>query len=880
VNLRYPIDGKTFNTYDSAENITLVYNATDDYGDIFCTLYDNISGTWGEDSNHIRYVVAKNETVSVTLPDVPAGTYSWNVMCNDSSGNSAFASSNYTFTITQLTIGPCDCNSCTDCNAKMNTKSCTIVRLTQDISYSGTGACVNKTKISGEQTKTFNGQNFTITGSGSGYGIMMTSGAPMDIFMVNDISGSMNWGNKLSDAKSAAVTFLNSIVTGEHRAGLVSYAGSSSVNTGLTTTISTVVSAVNALTAPPCTGACTAIGSGIMTAVANYGAANRMKIMILLSDGGENVYPPGAISAAYYADSLNVTIYTIGLGADANANLMRNIASITGGQYYPAPNAAALQQAYKDISARFYDFEDHSIINVNISNFYTAISIGGVVRPSITYSNLSHNQIGIIVDRGGNATISYNNISSYSTSGSNWGIVIPGPVSYNKIIGNTIRTSGAGANNYGIYLNPYYVAYFNNISYNNIYTSGTTNNYGLYVYGSGAGYASNDTYSYNKIYAGGTSNYNYGIWENARYSFIDSNTIDTKQSVGASDGIYQYGATRNSISSNNITAGGYGINSESSMYNTLSYNNITSSGVGIYMWIYASYGAQYNNVTSNTINAAGDGIVFSRSGSNHVFNNSISSSNANGVIMSTNSAGNKIDSNSINVICPAQCRGIYAYDSSTGNEMYRNNIGVRGTAAYETEGIYIGYGSGASTVMYNNISTYGVSNYNIGVKVFTNSWADTISYNTINTNGSSGSSYNWGIDIQSTGGSTPETITYNNITTEGDAGNYGIFLESGTAIWSIVDYNNVIANSRGSGASIGIYIYPGSYSANTDVIGNNVSCLGRNTNGNYGIFIYSSNTGSCRVNSNIISGIWHNCEFKQYNNKQLTGRMELWNLDQ
>jgi len=38
------------------------------------------------------------------------------------------------------------------------------------------------------------------------------------------------------------------------------------------------------------------------------------------------------------------------LGADANATLMQNIANITGGKYYYAPNSTTLGAIYQDIA--------------------------------------------------------------------------------------------------------------------------------------------------------------------------------------------------------------------------------------------------------------------------------------------------------------------------------------------------------------------------------------------------------------------------------------------------------------------------------------------------------------------------------------------------
>ncbi len=110
----------------------------------------------------------------------------------------------------------------------------------------------------------------------------------------------------------------------------------------------------------------TAIGSGIGT------ASNRLrdtkaksKVIILLTDGGENVKTPPAMEAAKAAKEFRIRIYTIGAGSpqrivnvfgqtiaapsDLDEGLLKEIASATGGQYFRAADTASLKKTYAQI---------------------------------------------------------------------------------------------------------------------------------------------------------------------------------------------------------------------------------------------------------------------------------------------------------------------------------------------------------------------------------------------------------------------------------------------------------------------------------------------------------------------------------------------------
>jgi Ca-activated chloride channel family protein len=119
----------------------------------------------------------------------------------------------------------------------------------------------------------------------------------------------------------------------------------------------------------------TAIGAGIGTAVNRLRDTKaKSKVIVLLTDGGENVRNPPALEAAKAAKEFNVRVYTIGAGsqgiapmpvfdqagnlrgyqpirADLDEDLLKQIATATGGQYFRAADTASLRKTYAQIDA-------------------------------------------------------------------------------------------------------------------------------------------------------------------------------------------------------------------------------------------------------------------------------------------------------------------------------------------------------------------------------------------------------------------------------------------------------------------------------------------------------------------------------------------------
>ena len=106
----------------------------------------------------------------------------------------------------------------------------------------------------------------------------------------------------------------------------------------------------------------TAIGSALATAVNRLRDLKaKSKIVILMTDGGNNAGTIEPLDAASAAKALGVKVYTVGVGNNEVAmqigrpdwvpdeDTLRKIADMTGGKYYRADNAERFRQIYAEI---------------------------------------------------------------------------------------------------------------------------------------------------------------------------------------------------------------------------------------------------------------------------------------------------------------------------------------------------------------------------------------------------------------------------------------------------------------------------------------------------------------------------------------------------
>lgn len=115
----------------------------------------------------------------------------------------------------------------------------------------------------------------------------------------------------------------------------------------------------------------TAIGMGLANAVSRLkGSKAKSKVVILLTDGSNNMGDISPMTAAQIAKSMNVRVYTIGVGTnkvarypmpvaggvqyvnipvEIDTKTLKSIAAVSEGNYYRATNTKELRQIYHDI---------------------------------------------------------------------------------------------------------------------------------------------------------------------------------------------------------------------------------------------------------------------------------------------------------------------------------------------------------------------------------------------------------------------------------------------------------------------------------------------------------------------------------------------------
>ncbi|WP_282035883.1 vWA domain-containing protein [Saccharicrinis aurantiacus] len=195
----------------------------------------------------------------------------------------------------------------------------------------------------------------------------------IDIVITMDISGSMEAldfkPNRMEASKDVAVQFVSA--RENDKIGLVIFAGESFTQCPLTTDKATLVNLIRDMRTGMLPKDGTAIGSGLATAVSRIKDSDaKSKVIILLTDGENNMGEVAPLTAAEIAKTFGIRVYTIGVGSKGMAkfpvqtpygtqyieqetqideNMMSEIANITGGQYFRATTKNGLKSIYAEI---------------------------------------------------------------------------------------------------------------------------------------------------------------------------------------------------------------------------------------------------------------------------------------------------------------------------------------------------------------------------------------------------------------------------------------------------------------------------------------------------------------------------------------------------
>jgi Ca-activated chloride channel family protein len=186
-------------------------------------------------------------------------------------------------------------------------------------------------------------------------------GQGIDIALVLDLSSSMQSGSLGTGSRQeVAQRVLTNFVEGREndRIGLVIFREDTLVLSPLTLDYEALA---QLLQSAPQVGLSdgTAIGNGLATAIDLLRESRaRSRVTILLTDGENTAGTVEPLAAARIAETLGIRVYTIGVlapGSRATGNLnvneaaLREMANVTGGQYYPAESEQALAAIYDSI---------------------------------------------------------------------------------------------------------------------------------------------------------------------------------------------------------------------------------------------------------------------------------------------------------------------------------------------------------------------------------------------------------------------------------------------------------------------------------------------------------------------------------------------------
>ena len=195
-----------------------------------------------------------------------------------------------------------------------------------------------------------------------------------DLMLAVDISGSMSEVDMTINAKAASRIEVLKVVVGKFidrregdRLGLILFGTNAYTYVPLTFDLDSLQQLL-ADVSTGLAGRYTAIGDAIGLAVKSMRTQeSKHKVLILVTDGANTAGFENPVVAAQVARQQGLTIYTIGVGTDAqtlsrtyglqsipagvalNETVLNRIAEVTNGKYFRATNASTLEKIYLDL---------------------------------------------------------------------------------------------------------------------------------------------------------------------------------------------------------------------------------------------------------------------------------------------------------------------------------------------------------------------------------------------------------------------------------------------------------------------------------------------------------------------------------------------------
>jgi len=197
----------------------------------------------------------------------------------------------------------------------------------------------------------------TVTITVTGFGGLTTDRLPMDVVYAIDSSGSMDWNDPSNLRLEAAKEFTDKLDSAKDQGGVVSWDNNIDFTYGLTDDFSLTTNVglkwwINQVDSSGGTNLDVGLAAAIAMLDANPRVEDSVEVIIFLSNGAGGYTPSGGGGPVDDAVAKGYVIYSIGLnvgsGSWEESNLI-DMATATGGQYFSAPTADALQDIFDAI---------------------------------------------------------------------------------------------------------------------------------------------------------------------------------------------------------------------------------------------------------------------------------------------------------------------------------------------------------------------------------------------------------------------------------------------------------------------------------------------------------------------------------------------------
>lgn len=123
----------------------------------------------------------------------------------------------------------------------------------------------------------------------------------------------------------------------------------------------------------------TAIDEGLFVANNELASVQGNSTIVLMTDGMDNAGYHSLLEEAYKAKDNNTVIYTVGFGNNESEvdPVLGEVANITGGEYYFAPNSSVLEDIFRGIASQITNFSAAGpILDIHVPhNYITSLSV-------------------------------------------------------------------------------------------------------------------------------------------------------------------------------------------------------------------------------------------------------------------------------------------------------------------------------------------------------------------------------------------------------------------------------------------------------------------------------------------------------------------------